>query len=370
MARNFKEEIIPKRLKEQDEKKKAGEIQPEMIQELRKEIQELKEQLKHDIKSGPQTERVIIKEVAPKIVEMAEFKKTEDMFIEIWSHKWKIAIIIFVVAAITGASTYLITPLYKSVSVVAPVNLYPTSDESTTEQLIQYFTSSDVKMQLAEKYKLFEYWGIDTLTDKNGRALFDYYYKDYISISPTMLESVEIIVKDHDRFKAQEINGGILALTNDHIKNNKKYILYQYINNAGKTIKQQNATIDSILKVAANNDVYIDANGNPKDLKQDGEKGNSKKLKKLKQKEYSEKVKGVAKSYGRIVYKRDKFYMDYAGDLTFFSIISHPTLTDKRCYPVRSMFIIVASLSTFLLCIVIIMIRFRIRMKNNAKEVN
>jgi hypothetical protein len=183
-----------------------------------------------------------------------------------------------------------------------------------------------------------------------------------------MLESVEIIVKDHDRFKAQEINGGILALTNDHIKNNKKYILYQYINNAAKTIKQQNASIDSLMKVAASNDIYIDANGNSKDIKAEGEKGKEKgkKLKKLKQKEYSEKVKGIAKSYGRIVYKRDKFYMDYAGDLTFFSIISHPTLTDKRCYPVRSMFIIVASLSTLVFCIVVISIRYRIRKKLNA----
>lgn len=363
MARDFKKEVRPQKLEKEDiQKASTGGIPPELILELKKEINELKEQIKKDIKPVQKVEWT----EAPKIDTMAEFNKTEDLFVEIWGHKWKIAIIVLVVAAITGAATYMITPLYKSVSVVAPVNLYPTSDESTTEQLIQYFTSSDVKMQLAEKYKLFEYWGIDTLTDKNGRALFDYYYKDYISISPTMLESVEIIVKDHDRFKAQEINGGILALTNEHIKNNKKYILYQYINNAGKTIKQQNATIDSIMKVAANNNIYIDANGDSKDMKMDNEKGNAKKLKKLKQKEYSEKVKGVAKSFGRIVYKRDKFYMDYAGDLTFFSIISHPTLTDKRCYPVRSMFIIVASLSTLVLCIVIISIRYRMRKKLNA----
>ncbi len=365
MARDFKKEVRPQKLKEEDLKKEvANTIPTEAILELKKEIQELRDQLKQDIKPVQHTQKVF----APKIDTMAEFNKTEDLFVEIWSHKWKIAIIIFVVAAITGASTYMITPLYKSVSVVAPVNLYPTSDESTTEQLIQYFTSSDVKMALAEKYKLFQYWGIDTLTDKNGRALFDYYYKDYISISPTMLESVEIIVKDHDRLKAQEINGGILALTNDHIKNTKKFILSQYIKNIGKTIKKQNESIDSVLALAQNDEIYIDAKGNEKDVKGEDGKGKGKKIKKLKQKEYSEKIKGLAKSYGRIVYKRDKFYMDYAGDITFFSIISHPTLTDKRCYPVRSMFIIVASLSTFIFCIVIILIRFRMRMRKNAQE--
>jgi len=363
VVRDFKKEIRPQKLEEDDFKRiQRGEIKPELIEELKNEIKELKEQLKQDIKPKQTTDW----SNASKLNTMAEFNKTEDLFVEIWSHKWKIAIILFVVAAVTGASTYLITPLYKSVSVVSPVNLYPTSDESTTEQLIQYFTSSDVKMQLAEKYKLFDYWGIDTLTDKSGRALFDYYYKDYISISPTMLESVEIIVKDHDRLKAQELNNGILELTNEHIKNNKKYILSQYIKNAGKTIKKQNESIDSLINLAKNDDIYIDANGEEKGIKDEDGKGKGKKIKKLKQKEYSEKVKGLTKSYSRIVYKRDKFYMDYAGDLTFFSIVSHPTLTDKRCYPVRSMFIIVASLSTFIFSIVVILIRYRIRIRKNA----
>lgn len=291
---------------------------------------------------------------------MKEFNTTDAIFKEIWSHKYKLAIIMFLAAVISFGCSYLIRPLYKSTSIVFPVNLYPTSDESSTEQLMQYFNSNDIKMDLAKKYHLFEYYGIDTTKQKGGKALFDYMYKELISISPTLYESIEITVKDVDPLKAQEINGGILALTNDLVKNNKKYILYQYIKNIDKTIALQNHSIDSVLALAkADNLGDLDVSKEaPKE-----EKGN-KKAKKLKQKEYQEKIKGLAKSYSRIVYKRDKFYMDFAGELTFFSIVSKPTVSDKRCYPIRSMIVITSVLSTLLLSIVILLIRYRIKNQN------
>ncbi len=288
---------------------------------------------------------------------MNEFNKTEDIFREIWSYRYKLSIILFIVAVISFGSTYFIRPLYKSTSIVFPVNLYPTSDESSTEQLMQYFNSNDVKWDLAKKFKLFEYYGIDTTKVQGGKALFDYMYKEYISISPTLYESIEITVKDVDPHMAQQINGGILELTNELVKNNKKYILYQYINNINKTIGMQNKSIDSVLTLAKNDDIYLDADG--KDIEKKG-----KKAKKLKQQEYKEKIKGLSKAYGRIVYKRDKFYMDYAGELTFFSIVSHPTKSDKRCYPIRSIIVITSVLSTLVLALVIIMIRYRLKQRN------
>lgn len=288
---------------------------------------------------------------------MNEFNKTEDIFKEIWSHKFKLMIICAVVAVISFSATYLIRPLYKSTSIVFPVNLYPTSDESSTEQLMQYFNSNDVKQDLAKKFKLYEYYGIDTTKVKGGKALFDYMYKEYVSISPTLYESIEITVKAPEALMAQQINGGILELTNELVKNNKKYILYQYINNINKTIGMQNKSIDSVLTLAKGDEVYLDVDG--KDVEKKG-----KKAKKLKQKEYQEKIKGLSKSYGRLVYKRDKFYMDYAGDLTFFSIVSHPSVADKRCYPIRSIIVITSVLSTLVMSLVIIMIRFRIKQRN------
>lgn len=294
---------------------------------------------------------------------MNDFNKGEEIFKELWSHKFKVGAILFAVAVISFASSFLLKPKYKSTSIVFPVNLFPTSDESSTEQLMQYFNSSDVKWELAQKFKLFEYYGIDTTKEQGGKALFDYMFKESVSISPTLYESIEITVKDEDPHMAQEINGGILELTNNLVKNNKKYVLYQYIKNIDKTIDMQRRSIDSVLTVAQKDEIFMNEDGKMPE----GEKKKSKKLKKLKERDYSEKIKGLNKSYGRIVYKRDKFYMDYAGDLTFFSIVSHPTLADKRCYPIRSLIVITSVLSTFVLSVVIILIRFRIRRSKHVQ---
>lgn len=294
---------------------------------------------------------------------MNDFNKGEEIFKELWSHKFKVGAILFAVAIISFASTFLIRPKYKSTSIVFPVNLFPTSDESSTEQLMQYFNSNDVKWDLAKKFKLFEYYGIDTTKEQGGKALFDYMFKENISISPTLYESIEITVKDVDPHMAQELNGGILELTNNLVKNNKKYILYQYIKNIDKTIDMQRRSVDSVLAIAQKDDIYL----NDDTQKPDGEKKKAKRFKKLKERDYTEKIKGLNKSYGRIVYKRDKFYMDYAGDLTFFSIVSHPNKADKRCYPVRSLIVITSVLSTFILSVVIILIRFRIRKNKNVQ---
>ncbi|MGE0567856.1 MAG: Wzz/FepE/Etk N-terminal domain-containing protein [Bacteroidia bacterium] len=294
---------------------------------------------------------------------MKEFENNEDMFSEIWKYKFQVLGVVFLVSVITVAATFLIKPKYKSTSIVYPVNIFPTSDESSTEQLLQYFNSNDIKQSLAEKYKLYEYYGVDTTKEKYGKALFDYMYKENISISPTLYESIEITVKDENPYKAQELNGGILALTNDLVKNNKRYILYQYITNIGNTLSMQNRAMDSLNEVVKKSNIEInDDEAVISNVPKKGKK-KSKLAKKVKDKEYIEKMKGLAKSYGRIVYKRDKFYMDYNGDLTFFSIVSHPTVADKRCYPVRSLFAITAAASSFILSIVVILIRYRIRLR-------
>jgi len=58
--------------------------------------------------------------------------------------------IITLIAIIVGfivSSPIVIKPLYKSYAVVYPVNLSPSSEESNTEQLLQWFNSEEVKKQ-------------------------------------------------------------------------------------------------------------------------------------------------------------------------------------------------------------------------------
>jgi len=290
---------------------------------------------------------------------MKEFNRTNEIFTEFWKNRIKLVIIAFSVGLITFLATFLITPQYKSVSIVYPVNIYPASDESATEQLLQYFNSFDVKWAVAQKFHLFEHYGIDTNKQTGGRALFEYMYSDFIKISPTLYESVEITVKDKSANYAQQINGGILDITNHAVRNNKRYVLEQYIRNIHTTLNMQSKSMDSLIATAKADETIMDESSE----KQASDK-KSKKMKRIKQKEYETKIKSLGKSYEKILRKRDKFYMDYTGDLTFFTIVSHPTLTDKRCYPVRSIFTVAAVVSSMILSMAVILIRLRLRKKN------
>ncbi len=289
---------------------------------------------------------------------MKEFNHTEAILKEFWKQRIKLLVITIGAGVITFGATFLITPLYKSTSIVFPVNIYPASEESPTEQLMQYFNSHDVKWAVAEKFHLFEHYGIDTTKDEGGKALFDYMYKSFVNISPTLYESIEISVKDKSANYAQQINGGILAITNHMVKNNKRYILKQYLENLNTTLEMQNKSIDSVVNLA--NKLIMD------EPEGSAPKSPEKKMKKIKVKEYENKVKYMTKAYGRTLHKRNKFYADFVGDLTFFSIVSHPTIADKRCYPVRSLFAITGSLSALLLAMGVIMVNYRLRLKKNA----
>lgn len=292
---------------------------------------------------------------------MKEFNRTEEVFRLLWANKKIIAILLFASAVISFGATYLIKPRFKSTSIVYPANLFPSSEESPTEQLLQYFNSDDVKNEMAAKHDLYKHYGITGSNEKSPKALFDYMYKESFNITPTLYESIEITVKDESPEKAAELNRALLDITNNFIKDTKKYLLKLYITNIDNAIANQNRSIDSILTLAGKDNVD-DIMDQVKD--KEGKKDKkSKGIKKFKNKEIADKIKGLTKSYGKMVYKRDKFFMDFSGDITFFSVISHPTVSDKRCYPIRSLFVIVSVLSTLMLSIIVILIRNRIKNK-------
>lgn len=79
-----------------------------------------------------------------------------------------LAITVVLAGALAFAGTFAIKEKFKSIAVVYPINMYETSEESTSEQLLQYFYSEDVKYQLAKEFELFKRYGIDTVNEKGG----------------------------------------------------------------------------------------------------------------------------------------------------------------------------------------------------------
>ena len=132
--------------------------------------------------------------------------KTEDILKGLLPH-WKKLTIVALVAIVVGifiSSPMVIKPLYKSYSVVYPVNLSPSSEESSTEQLLQWFNSEEVKKAVCDKFDLYKHYDVDTL-DPRHQTWFNLKFKERVSINATLYESVEISVKDQDPYMAKKI---------------------------------------------------------------------------------------------------------------------------------------------------------------------
>ncbi|MCX8080158.1 MAG: hypothetical protein N3F09_02860 [Bacteroidia bacterium] len=229
--------------------------------------------------------------------------------------------------------SFLVTPLYKSVSSVYPINLSANSEESNTEQLLQYFLSEDVMQTIIRKHQLFERYGVDSLNDKNWRSLIKYYYNQHIKISPTMYESIEITVKDKDPFFARELNRSIIEETNLYIRRIKKSILKNYISNFNIGMALVTSKLDSLYQGADS----------------------------LKNKSHAYVLKQVIKSYAKGMRKMSeeqvRNYGDFYGEVDFLIIVSSPSLNDKKVYPIRILWGILGGMSLSVLYIGLLLFR-------------
>ena len=284
-----------------------------------------------------------------------------------------IFLIMIAAAVISFGSSFLIKEKFKSVSVVYPVNLFQNSEESATEQLLQYFMSEDVKFKLAKEYNLFTRYGVDTINSKGGKALFDFMFMENVKVSPTIYESIEITVKDEDPLFAQKLNAALVSKTNDLVKETKRKIVYQYLENTKKVIDIQSKELDSlsksILKIKTDYNI-IDEKDQSKYLsKQLSTGANLNEDGKLQAKGLKEKgtelkildgrIKSTLKSYTKIKIKNDSYLLDVTGDMDFYQYVSKPNLADKKCSPIRWIFVAVSTLSAFFMTLVFFLYKSR-----------
>jgi len=295
--------------------------------------------------------------------------------LQVLSKRAKLLLVLSVAAAlISFALSFLLKEKFKSQAIVYPVNLYQNSEESNSEQLLQYLLSEDIKNQLAKEFNLYERYEIDTLSTKGGKALFNFMYQENFNVSPTLYESIEISVKDEDPAAAQQFNARLIELTNKLIQKNKVDIVKQYLNNAKNVLKSSDKELDSLnqriteIKMKYN---IVDEKNQGKYLSKELVKGGrlaedvSKQSEGLKErgaelKILDGKIRSTLKSYVEMKKQYDKYLLDAQGNIDFILYVSKPSLPDKRCYPVRWVIVLVSSVSVLLLGIIFSLIKNRL----------
>lgn len=284
-------------------------------------------------------------------------------------------VVVVITAGLSFAGSFALQEKFKSEAVVYPINMYETSEESNTEQLMQYFLSDDVKEQLAKEFDLYKRYGIDTVTEEGGRALFNYLYRENFKASPTLYESIELAVTDPDPKMARKMNAQWIKLTNLLIRTNKQYTMKQYVVNANAIIKGEQRELDSLsteIKKIRSEYNIVDEEKQSKELGKEIAKGGAlnekleKQAKGLRERGsdlgvLKGRIKTTLKAMVEIKEQSYKYLLDSQGEVDFVLYVSNPNLPDKKSYPVRSVIVLMSCFSTALLTVIIVMIRNRKR---------
>ena len=287
---------------------------------------------------------------------------TKEIIAIVLKNKKAIILVTILAAIASTVVSYMLKPKYKSYAVVFPVNLSPSSEESNTEQLLQYFNSEEVKNTVATKFDLYKHYEIDTAA-AGSKSLFDLYFKSNISISPTLYESIDITVKDESPQMAKDIAQSLIDETNIFIRAIKKQRLGEYITNSQRIIELENRRIDSTnTKINELRTEYniIDVTSQAKYLSKkmmenkpltetdkklfEGLRNKNTELEKL-----WNASEGQMKTLGEFKDQNDKYLLDYIGEISFTNVVSKPTLPDKKFFPVRWLIVSISTLSAFAL---------------------
>ena len=133
--------------------------------------------------------------------------------------KWKKQLIITgllaAVAAFIVTRPFIMAPLFKSTAVVYPANIAPYSTESTTETMLQFIQSDDVRELFISKMNLHDHYKIDK-KDPLARSYLALQLNEKLQISRTQYESIEITAWDTDPVFAAAMCDSLIS-ANDSI---------------------------------------------------------------------------------------------------------------------------------------------------------
>ncbi|GAB4207845.1 MAG: hypothetical protein Fur0023_18980 [Bacteroidia bacterium] len=290
-------------------------------------------------------------------------------FLQLISQNRKTFLIIIISTAIVSIIiSYLIPPKYKTIAVVYPIHLTPYSEESQTEQLLQYYNSVAVRDIVIKKMNLINHYGIDT-TKTDYRSLLNYIYRENISFSPTLYESIEITVRDKNPKKAKEIADCIIQTTDSFILSLKKKQIIEEYNNYQREINKIQSRIDSLTNIIVSAqtqhnilDAEYQARYISKKLTSGKLDGENQKIAEV-IKTQKDILKNIRKTINEQILtienlkrERDRLEVDLHGHLSFSQVISPPYIPDKKYFPVRWIIVSLSELSVIAIYIIFLII--------------
>jgi uncharacterized protein involved in exopolysaccharide biosynthesis len=281
--------------------------------------------------------------------------------------KFKSTVVLFPVASEPVAQTLLATNGGNTEGIVA------FGEDEDAERLLQVLKSEEIRDRIVQKYNLMEHYDIDTASKYPQTQLYEK-YKSNISFKRTEYQSIDIDVLDEDPVIAANIANDIAALI-DSTMNRMKHeraqkgliIVQKAYNDLREQIALQEDSLDWIRKQGLNdyesmaevlNDAYATA------LIENNEAAAKKIQAKLDLvskygnayvsiRDYLEFEK---KQLSELKAKYTQAQVEATQDLPHKFIVDKAYPAEKKSYPIRSLIVIISTLSAFLLALILLII--------------
>jgi capsular polysaccharide biosynthesis protein len=292
--------------------------------------------------------------------------------------KWHLLIIAVVAAvlAIIFSSSFFITPKFKSYALVYPSNIAPYSDESESEQMLQWLQSKDVTDSIIKKYDLSKHYEIDP-SYKYYYSTMMYLYKENVKINKTQWESIEIEVTDKDPVVAYNMVNSIIDFCNLKIRNIHKEKYGEVVKSLGWSLKEKKHELDSVENALStlrkDYDLY-DYESQAREITRgflktyDGSTSSRPTQDVNIMKSNFEQKAGelavltqrradIMRIYSEFELKYDMAVYDAEKEFTFLNVVTSPTIADKKSYPVRWLIMVYSVVAAVFFSVVIISVK-------------
>lgn len=288
-------------------------------------------------------------------------------------------LIITVAGALLGvlfSMPVFIKPKFKSTGVVYPANISPVSDETPTEQLMQYFNSYEVKDALRKRFNLGEHYGLDS-TDDRFETYYSYYFDENFKISQTRFESIQIEVLDTDPKTAQNLVYGLIDAVNEHIRKSvndktEEFVAMhqQYISDKKRKMDSIEVTLRQMSKEYGIIDLWTQVEQASKSYYKAMPGGNPGKLEQVMQ---NLGDKGIVYMNLLEQYKSDLTYLnesrqhvakglnDIKKKFTYTTISSKPNLPEIKATPKRSIIVFITTIGALLFSCLFFIVSYKFK---------
>lgn len=296
-----------------------------------------------------------------------------------WKHIAVITVAVFIISIILTMPKFM-PPIFKSTAVLYPSNLFPYSTESPTEQMIQTLKSDDIRDMAIRDFDLMKHYGIKPdakypLTELHG------IYGEFVSVSKTQFESVELTVLDTDPMVAYRLCDSLISYLNHKVlsmhreKNrevvkiwkdqmDKKKVEMDSMENAMKDLRVNYGILEFEEQIKPFSKEYYKAiasgqagTGNSRLDKVESnlaQKGGEY----VSLKEHLWRVRGAYNDFKK---EYEEALKNATKELTYAHIITPPKPAEKKTYPLRMLIVFSATVAAFFFSLVLIMVLHNMR---------